>query len=106
MVPVREYCTHSATFTAWSPMRSKYLATIKRSMQNSPLSWFSPNELDELRLHPVEELVHHVVLFHHLVGQGQVLADKGVNGAGDHLDGGLGHVPDVYLAQEKSRPCK
>ena len=31
-----EYSTHSATLVAWSPMRSRYLATIKRSMHCSP----------------------------------------------------------------------
>ena len=34
--PVTEKMTHSAMFVAWSPMRSKYLAIIKRSSANSP----------------------------------------------------------------------
>ena len=57
------------------------------------------NQLDELLLHLVEELVHHVVVLHHLVGQGQVLADEGVDGVCHHLDGGLGHLLDVHLAE-------
>ena len=39
-MPVTEKMTHSAMFTAWSPMRSKYLAIIKRSIARSPLAGF------------------------------------------------------------------
>ena len=36
--PVTENTTHSAMFTAWSPMRSKYFAIIRRSSAYSPSS--------------------------------------------------------------------
>ena len=38
--PVTEKMTHSAMLVAWSPMRSKYLATISRSRAYSPSPGF------------------------------------------------------------------
>lgn len=40
-IPVTEKITHSAIFTAWSPIRSKYLAIIKKSRVCSPPAGFS-----------------------------------------------------------------
>ena len=37
-VPAMEYTTQPAIFTAWSPMRSKYLETINRSTHTAPES--------------------------------------------------------------------
>ena len=39
--PVIEKITHSAMFTAWSPIRSKYFAIISRSSAYSPSSGFA-----------------------------------------------------------------
>ena len=49
-LPVMAYSTHSAMFCAWSPMRSKYLAIISRSMAWEPLSAF-------LRIRPISSFL-------------------------------------------------
>ena len=78
--------THSAMFTAWSPMRSRYLEIIRRSSASTPRAGVAAQKLDERVLGGDEEAVHLVVHVDDPLGpSGQIPAHEGVDGAAHHL---------------------
>ena len=78
-----ENSTHSAMLVAWSPMRSRYFAIIRRSMHTSPSSRLSAEIIsNQLLLDLVEQIHrphHHTAMTESC--KRQVLLHKGIHAA-------------------------
>ena len=67
--PVTENTTHSAIFTAWSPIRSKYFATMRVSMAFSPFALSAAISSIYLILGLYKKLVYFIVRAYDLSGE-------------------------------------